>query len=172
MAAARPDSTRRAVRSAWSAVVGAVVAAFAFFDSVMLGAPIALFAASFRLSLVYVVATVVVVFLVIACCIWIERHWDAWFSGNGTRIETRLESMRASRLLAHPVAWIQRGSDRSYALAAAVANPILITALARFIGGEPVGERRVVLGAVAYAVPYVAMWSIVGFALGKAVAFS
>ena len=172
MAAARPDSTRRAVRAAWSGVVGTVVAAFAFFDSVMLGAPIALLAASFRLSLVYVVATVVVVFLVIACCSWIERHWDAWFSGNGTRIETRLESMRASRLLAHPVAWIQRGSDRSYALAAAVANPILITALARFIGGEPVGKRRVVLGAVAYAIPYVAMWSIVGFALGKAVAFS
>ena len=96
---------------------------------------------------------------------WIDRHWDDWFSGNGTRIEHRLESMRASRLLAHPVAWLQRGSDRSYAFAAAVANPILIAALARVIGGAPVGERRVVLGAVAYAIPYVAMWSIVGWAL-------
>ena len=59
----------------------------------------------------------------------------------------------------------QRGSDRSYAFAAAVANPILVAALARVIGGTPVGERRVVLGAVAYAIPYVAMWSIVGWAL-------
>ena len=84
-------------------------------------------------------------------------------------MEGRLETMRASRLLAHPVAWIQRGSDRWYAFAAAVANPILVAALARFIAGEPVGERRVLLGAVAYAVPYVAMWSIVGFALGGAV---
>ena len=57
--------------------------------------------------------------------------------------------------MAHPVAWIQRGSDRWYALAAAVANPILIATLARFVGGERVGKRRIVLGAVAYALPYV-----------------
>ena len=43
--------------------------------------------------------------------------------------------MRKSRLMQHPVAWIQRGSDRWYAFAAAVANPILIAALARFVGG-------------------------------------
>jgi len=54
-------------------------------------------------------------------------------------------------------------------VAAAVANPILVAALARFIGGAPVGERRVLLGAVAYALPYVAMWSVVGVALGGAV---
>ena len=60
----------------------------------------------------------------------------------------------------HPVAWIQRGSDRWYAFAAAVANPILIGALARFIGGKPIGERRILLGAVAYALPYVAMWTL------------
>ena len=46
-----------------------------------------------------------------------------------------------------------------------MANPILVAALARVIGGAPVGERRVVLGAVAYAIPYVAMWAIVGLAL-------
>ena len=62
----------------------------------------------------------------------------------------------------HPVASIQRGSDRWYALAAAVANPILIAALARLVGGRPIGHRRIVVGAVAYAIPYVAMWSLVG----------
>ena len=149
--------------------MGTVVAALAFFDGVFIGAPIALLAAAFRPSIVYVVATSTVVLVVIGCCRWIDRRWDVWFSGNGTRIETRLETMRASRLLAHPVAWLQRGSDRWYAFAAAVANPILVAVLARFIAGEPVGDRRVVLGAVAYAVPYVAMWSIVGFALGGAV---
>jgi hypothetical protein len=71
--------------------------------------------------------------------------------------------------MAHPVAWIQRGSDRWYAVAAAVANPILVATLARFVGGEPVGERRILLGAVAYAVPYVALWTIVGLALGDTV---
>jgi hypothetical protein len=77
--------------------------------------------------------------------------------------------MRASRLLKHPVAWIESGSDRWYALAAAVANPILVSALARFISGKPVGRHRIVLGAVAYAIPYVAMWSIVGYAVGEAI---
>ena len=164
-----PTSTRRVARAARSGVVSTIVAAFAFFDSVFVGMPIALLAASFGTPLVFVLTTVAVVLLVIGCCSWIDRRWDDWFSGNGTRIETRLETMRASRLMAHPVTWIQSGSDRSYALAAAVANPILVATLARFIGGRPIGERRVLLGAVAYAIPYVALWTLVGFALGGAI---
>ena len=147
-------------------MIGTVVGAFAFFDGVFLGAPIAVLAATFRPLVVYPVAAVTVILLVIACCSWVDRRWDDWFSGNGTRIEKRLEAMRASGLMKHPVAWTQRGSDRWYAFAAAVANPILIAALARFIGGKRIGERRILLGAVAYAIPYVAMWSLVGFALG------
>jgi len=146
-----------------------LVAGFAFFDSVFIGAPIALLAATFRPSVVYVAATIAVVVLVIGCCRWVDRRWDDWFAASGTRLEGRLEAMRRSRLLAHPVAWTQRGSDRWYAFAAAVANPILVAALARLIGGSPVGGRRVMLGAVAYAVPYVAMWSIVGIAVGGAI---
>jgi hypothetical protein len=164
-----PTSTQRVGKAARSGALGTIVAAFAFFDGVFIGAPIALLAATFRPSIVYIVGTVVVVFLVIACCSWVDRRWDDWFSGNGKRIESRLESMRASRLMQHPVAWIQRGSDRWYAFAAAVANPILIAALARFVGGRPIGERRILLGSVAYALPYVAMWTLVGFALGGTV---
>jgi hypothetical protein len=169
--AAPPTSTHRVAGAARSGLVGTIVAAVAFFDGVVIGAPIALLAASFRPSLVYALATVVVVvFLVIGCCRWVDRRWDDWFSGkNGTRIEKRLETMRASRLMAHPVAWIQRGSDRWYALAAAVANPILVATLARFVGGKRVGKRRILLGAVAYALPYVAMWSIVGFVFGETI---
>jgi hypothetical protein len=163
------SSTPRVRGAARSGLIGTIVAAFAFFDGVFLGAPIAVLAASFRPSLVYVVATIAVILLVIGCCSWVDRRWDDWFSGNGKRIEGRLEAMRASRLMRHPVAWIQRGSDRWYAFAAAVANPILIAALARFVGGKPIGERRILLGSVAYAIPYVAMWSIVGLALGDAV---
>ena len=163
--AASPTSTG----AARTGLMSTVIAAFAFFDSVFIGTPIALLAAAFRPSLVYVVATGAVVLLVLGCCRWLDRRWDIWFSGNGTRIESRLETMRESRLLAHPVRWIDQGSDRSYAFAAAVANPILVAALTRFIGGAPVGERRVLLGAVAYAVPYVAMWSIVGVTLSGAI---
>jgi hypothetical protein len=162
------SSTSGVGKAARTGIVGTVVAAVAFFDGVFIGAPIAVFAAAFSASLVYVVATAVVIGLVIACCRWLDRRWDDWFAGNGKRIETALERMRTSNLMRHPVAWIQSGSDRSYAFAAAVANPILVAGLARFIGGGRVGDRRIVLGAIAYAVPYVAMWSFVGFAVGQA----
>lgn len=145
---------------------GTLVAAFAFFDGVFLGAPIALLATSFRPLAVYGGAVVAVIVIVAACSRWVDRHWELWFTGNGSRVETRLESMRESRLMRHPVAWIQRGSDRWYGLAAAVANPILVSAFARVVGGRPVGERRIMLGAVAYALPYVAMWTIVGLVVG------
>jgi hypothetical protein len=167
--ASPPTATQRAASAARSGAVGTIVAAFAFFDSLCLGLPIALLAATLSPSFAYVLATIGVVLIVIGSCHWVDRRWDDWFSGNGSRIETRLDSMRSSRLMAHPVAWIQRGSDRWYAVAAAVANPILVATLARFVGGEPVGERRILLGAVAYAVPYVALWTIVGLALGDTV---
>jgi hypothetical protein len=162
------SSTSGAGKAARTGIAGTVVAAVAFFDGVFIGAPIAVFAAAFRASIVYVVATAVVIGLVIACCRWLDRRWDDWFAGNGKRIETALERMRTSNLMRHPVAWIQSGSDRSYAFAAAVANPILVAGFARSIGGGPVADRRIVLGAIAYAVPYVAMWSLVGFAVGQA----
>lgn len=136
--------------------------AFGSFDGIFLGAPIALLAAALRPVPVYCSAVIAVILLVIACCRWVDRRWDDWVSGKGRRIETRLEGMRASRLMRHPVEWIQRGSDRWYALAAAVANPILVAGVSRFVGGTQAGERRIVLGAVAYAIPYVAMWTIVG----------
>ena len=163
------SSPHRVGGAARSGVAGSIVAAVAFFDGVFIGAPIALLAASFRPSLVYVGATVAVIALVIGCSHWVDRRWDEWFTGNGNRVESHLEKMRASALMRHPVAWVQRGSDRWYAFAAAVANPILIAALSRVVDGRPVGERRIVLGSVAYAIPYVAMWSIVGLGLGHAV---
>jgi hypothetical protein len=161
-------STERVGSAARTSAIGTGVGAFAFFDGVFLGLPIAVLAATFRPVIVYPVAVVVIILLVVACCTWVDRRWDEWFSGHGKRIEKRLESMRASRLMSHPVAWIQSGSDRAYAFAAAVANPILVAGLARSIGGKPIGERRILLGAVAYAIPYAAMWTIVGYALGGA----
>lgn len=161
--ASPPQSIKRARGAAHSAVAGSIVMAFAFFDGVFLGAPIAVLTAALSPVPVYCGAVIAVILLVIACSRWIDRRWEDWFSGEGRRIETRLETMRASRLMRHPVAWIQRGSDRWYAFAAAVANPILVAGLARFLDGKPIGDRRIVLGAVAYAIPYVTMWTIVGY---------
>jgi hypothetical protein len=149
--------------------MGTIVAAVAFFDGVFVGAPIAVLAASFRPLLVFAVGALAVSLLGVVCCTWVDGCWDDWASGNGSRLEKRLGAMRASRLMRHPVAWIERGSDGWYALAAALANPILVAAFARFAAGKPIGERRILLGSVAYAIPYVAMWSLLGFLVAGAI---
>jgi hypothetical protein len=166
---ATPEPANTAAAGARSGLIGTLVAGVAFFDAVVLGAPIALVAAALgRPLLVFGVAAVVIVVVVVGCCRWLDLRWDAWFACNGARLEHSLESMRSSRLLKHPVAWIQHGSERSYAFAAAVANPILVAVFARSLSGQPVGERKQLLGAVAYAIPYAAMWTLIGFALAAA----
>jgi hypothetical protein len=166
MAAPR-DSARGVTGAARTGAAGTVVAAFAFFDGVFIGVPIAIIAVTVRPLPVFVGASCAVCFLSIGCCRWLDRRWDEWLLGHGTRIEHRLERMRASRLMQHPVGWIQSSSDRRYAVAAAVVNPILVLALARSIGGTTIGTRRILLGSIAYAIPYVAMWTVVGIALSR-----
>jgi len=167
--ASQPNSTEPTGGAARTGSIGTLVAGFAFFDGALIGAPIAALAATLTPWLVFIAAAVAVSFLSIACCRWVDRCWDAWFSGNAGRVEKRLKGMRESRLMRRPVAWIQGSSDRRYALAAAIVNPILVVALARTITGRPIGERRILLGSVAYAIPYVAMWSLVGIAVGGTV---
>lgn len=169
--ASQNGSTRRVGSAARTGVVGTIVAAFAFFDGVFVGTPIALLAASFRPSIVFVAAAVAVGCLSVACSTWVNRRWDDWFSGNDKRIVRRLETMRRSRLMRRPEAWVERGSDRQYALASALVNPILVVALSRSVGGKP-SERRIRLGSIAYAIPYVAMWTLVGLAVGDAIGAS
>ena len=50
---------QRVGKAGRTGVVGTVIAAFAFFDGIFLGAPIALLAATFKPLVVYLVATVV-----------------------------------------------------------------------------------------------------------------
>jgi len=166
MAAPR-ESAHRVRGAARTGAAGTVVAAFAFFDGVFIGAPIAIMAVALRPLPVFVGACFAVSLLSVGCCRWLDRRWDEWLLGHGTKIEHRLERMRASRLMQHPVAWIQSSSDRRYAVAAAVVNPILVLALARSVGGTPIGRRRILLGSIAYAIPYVAMWTVVGIALSR-----
>jgi hypothetical protein len=162
-------STRRSESRARTGAIGTIVAAFAFFDGVFVGTPIALLAASLRPSLVFVAAALAVTCLSIACSGWVNRRWDDWLSGNDKRVVSKLETMRASRLMRRPVAWIEGGSDRQYALASALANPVLVVALARSVGGKPIRGRLIRLGSIAYGIPYVAVWTFFGLALGDAI---
>lgn len=164
-----PEPTTTVTGGARSGAMGTVVAGIAFFDGICVGAPIALVSAWLgRPALVFGVAAAAIAMVVVASCRWLDGQWNVWFTGDGTRLERSLETMRANKLMKRPVAWIQSGSERWYAFAAAVANPILVAAFARSLTGESVGERRIVLGAVAYAIPYAAMWTLIGFALGEA----
>jgi len=165
----RSGSAPRVGSTARAGVIGAIVAAFAVFDGVFLGMPIAVLAGSLQNLSVFVPAAIAVCCISIICSRWVNRRWDDWFSGNGKRIGKRMEAMRTSRLMRHPVAWIERGSDRSYALAAALANPILVAAFARSVGDRPITERRILLGSAAYALLYVAVWTLFGFILGDVV---
>jgi len=160
-----PTSTHGLGGAVRTGVVGTVVAGIAFFDGVFVGAPVAVLAAALEPLLVYPLAVAAVSLLSIGCCTWLDRRWDDWASGHGKRLEKRLDSMRRSRLMQHPVEWLRSSSDRRYALAAALVNPILVVGLSRTIEQTPVGRRRIVLGSVAYAVSYVAIWTFVGIAL-------
>ena len=162
-----PTSTHGLGGAFRTGVVGTVVAGIAFFDGVFVGAPVAVLAVALRPVLVYPLAVAAVSLLSIGCCAWLDRRWDDWASGHGKRLERRLDAMRRSRLMQHPVEWLRSGSDRRYALAAALVNPILVVGLSRTIEEEPVGRRRIVLGSFAYAVPYVAIWTLVGIALSS-----
>ena len=165
-----PEPTESVTEPDGSGVLGMLVAGVAFFDAIVLGLPIALASAALaRPVLVFGVSAAAIAVTVVACCRWLDRRWEAWFSGNGTRLERSLETLRTSRLMRRPAGWIQSGSERWYALAAAVANPILVLAFARSLSGEPVGERKTLLGAVAYAIPYAAIWTVIGFVVGEAI---
>jgi hypothetical protein len=163
-----PTSTQRLGGAVRTGVIGTVVAGVAFFDGVFVGTPVAVLAAALRPALVYPICVAAVSLLSIGCCAWLDRRWDDWASGHGKRLEKRLDSMRRSRLMQRPVAWLRSSSDRRYALAAALVNPILVVGLSRTIEAKSVGRRRIVLGSVAYAVPYVAVWTLVGLALHEA----
>jgi hypothetical protein len=161
--------THRVGSAVRTGIVGTVVAGVGFFDGVFVGAPVALLAATLRPALVYPFAVLAVFGVAVGCCTWLDRRWDDWLSGHGSRMEKRLASMRDSRLMRRPVAWIEGSSDRRYALAAAVVNPILVVGLSRTISGRAVSRRRIVLGALAYAIPYVGIWTLVGLAIRDAV---
>jgi hypothetical protein len=48
-------------------------------------------------------------------------------------------------------------------------NPVIMIALARMIGGQPVGARPVRLAAAGYSIVFPAVFSAIGFAAGDAI---
>ena len=166
---ARVTSERGVEHPARVGAIGAAITAFAFLDAYTVGLLIAALAAWLPALIVFAVAAVVLTLINGACCRWVERQWDAWIAGNAKRMEATLAKRRKSRLMRHQVAWITRGSDAWFTLAAILMNPVIVIALARMIGGQPVGPRPVRLAAAGYSIVFAAVFSATGFAAGDAI---
>lgn len=149
--------------------VGTLIAAYAVFDVIPIAVVVIGLTAWFeRPPILFGITAVALTILNVACCRWLQRHWNTWITGDGNRVEEKLEKLRQSRVMRHPVAWIVRGSDWWFALATAIVNPIIVFAAARTIGGQPISERRILIASIAYAVPMAAVFVVTGYALGEA----
>jgi hypothetical protein len=148
--------------------MGTLVVVYGLFDTLLMGVPIVLLAAWLNPLVVFAVAATGVTAADGLCCTWLDREWDRWFAGSGRRIEPRLRRMREARLLRRPVAWIEHGSDRRFALGAAITNAIIATVISRLVAGAPVGTRRILMASLAYGVFFTGLYALVGFLLGSA----
>jgi hypothetical protein len=148
--------------------MGTLVVLYGMLDTLLMGVPIVLLAAWLNPLVVFVVAGIGVTAADGLCCTWLDREWERWFAGSGRRIEPKLDHVRASRLLRHPVAWIERGSDRQFALGAAITNAIIATVISRLLTGTPVGPRRILMASLAYGAFFTGLYAFVGFLLGTA----
>jgi hypothetical protein len=153
--------------SAGTAVIGVLVALFAVFDTLLLGFPIMLLAAWIDPLLVFIAAGGLLTVVNWTACRWLDREWDLWMSGPGKRVEKKLDGLRSSRLMKHPVRWIAGGSDVGFAFAASLTNAIITVAGARLIGGKPVGKHRVLIASVTYSLFFVGVYSLVGAVVGN-----
>jgi hypothetical protein len=148
--------------------MGTLVAIYGMFDTLLMGVPIVLLAAWLNPLVVFAVAAIGVTAADGLCCTWLDREGDRWFAGAGRRIEPKLRHVRTSRLLRRPVAWIEHGSDRQFALGAAITNAIIATVISRLLTGAPVGARRILMASFAYAMFFTGLYAFVGFLLGSA----
>jgi hypothetical protein len=162
------NSSSAARTTVRTTAMGTLVAIYGMFDTLLMGVPIVLLAAWLDPLAVFLVAGTGVTAADGLCCTWIDREWDRWFAGSGRRIEPRLQHLRSSRLLRHPVAWIEDGSDRRFALGAAITNAIIATVIFRLLTGRPAGPRRILLASLAYGAFFTGLYAFVGFVLGRA----
>jgi hypothetical protein len=166
----RDDSSSGVAGKARSGAIGTLIAGYAIFDVVPIAVVVVALTAWFENPpILFVVVAIALMVLNVACCRWVQAHWESWIAGNGGRTEAKLDKMRRSRVMKHPVGWITRGSDWWFALATAIVNPIIVVVAARVLGGQPITERRILIASIAYAAPMALVFVVTGYALGEAV---
>jgi hypothetical protein len=162
-APARTGLTRR------DKLIGTIVAAYAIFDFDDPVWLVVLIAAIFLNPLfVFVGAVALVLVFNLWACRWIDRKWDGWIAGErAQKIETKLAKMRTGRLMRHPVRWVTSGSSWLFAVGATIINPALVTVVARMLGGQRVGERKILVASLSYAIIESLLWTAIGYGAGE-----
>jgi hypothetical protein len=149
--------------SASKTFIGTAIAFYAIFDTITLGVATTAFAIFFNPLIVFIIAAVVITIINDACCVWLNREWGNWVTGPGKRVEAKLEKLRSSRIMRHPVDWATRGPVVWFALAAALVNAICVTVAALVVGGKPVGALRIRIAAIAYGIFFAGVYSLIGW---------
>jgi hypothetical protein len=142
--------------------VGAVVAAWTFFDALVLGLPIMIVSAvTGRPLIVFVVGGGLYSLFNIGSCRWIERQWDDWIVGSsfGTRLEKLRSGTRAQRVIAR----ITDGSPFAFGVAAVILSACEVIALHRLATGRGAGRRRILAASLAPAVVYTTLCTSIGW---------
>ena len=162
-----PETTKpRTLAQLSTGLIGAAVAAYAFLDDLVLG-PIGVgLAAWLPWWVTFGVAAALFSYLNVACCTWLQQSWESWIEGYGAKLEVMLEKKRRSRLLRRPLAWIARDSDVWFTIAAGLIGTVIVYAVTRLSGSEPLSRRRIVFGSVAYSVGFAATYTGVGVGIG------
>lgn len=145
---------------------GTAIAAYWLLDGYVIGIPTVVLAAWLNPLIVFAVAAVIMITINLWACGWIDRSWDTWAGG---KVEAKLEKVRSKGVGKKVAAWVARGSDGWFVLAAAVTNAITTVAMARLAGGKPLGRHRIVLAALAYGLFAAALWSLLGWLAGDAI---
>ncbi len=162
----RVETTQQPSRAA-TAFIGGAIAIYAVFDTLIIGLPTLVLAATYDSLRVFGIAACAIALLNVACCTWVDDHWGAWMASSGQRVGARLEKMRDRKALQKPIGWIEEGTPGRYALAAAIVNAILVVGTARVITGKPVGARRIRVASFSYGMIFAGVYSLCGYMLGR-----
>ena len=149
-----------------NAVIGTLVAGYAIFDALTFLVVIVTLAALFNPLWVFIGAVVVISVINLASCRWLDGEWDGWVAaGHAHRIEAKLARWRQSSLMKHPVQWVTGKSNVLFALGAMLINPVIVVAIARLVGGQTVGEQRIRVASISYAIFFSGIFALFGLAI-------
>jgi hypothetical protein len=161
------SALRSGIRRVLAVATGAFVTMIGFFDDFTVGPIVIALAAVLPALLTFAITAGFYSLVQYAACRWLLRRWDAWISGNGRRLEGRLEKWRKGRILKYPVNWITHGSIFWFGLASVIFASVVVVAVAQLASDEPVPHRRVILSSAIYGIWFAALYTSIGYGVGE-----